>query len=111
MGTQSGMASEAVLPTSAVLTCASKHIQASYAEQTRAFTECKTAGKDPRECIAQGKALTGCALATLKQLNASESVAASSTRTPPAWTTTATSSRCAEDSRRPSRTSARACDH
>ena len=58
------MASEAVLPTSAVLTCASKHIQASCAEQTRAFTECKTAGKDPRECIAQGKALTGCALAT-----------------------------------------------
>lgn len=53
-----------VLPTSAVLTCASKHINTACAEQTRAFTECKTAGKDPRECIAQGKALTGCALAT-----------------------------------------------
>ena len=53
-----------VLPTSAVLTCASKHINTACAEQTRAFTDCKTAGKDPRECIAQGKALTGCALAT-----------------------------------------------
>ncbi|GMH45170.1 hypothetical protein BSKO_13127 [Bryopsis sp. KO-2023] len=57
------------LPASAVLMAISKHIAIRCRDQNKAFMDCKKLDRNPEKCLAEGDAVTSCAVGILKDLN------------------------------------------
>ncbi|BFG15206.1 hypothetical protein CerSpe_014800 [Prunus speciosa] len=57
------------IPTSAVLTAASKHIQFQCQAENVAFLKCKKKDPNPEKCLDKGRQVTRCVLSLLKDLH------------------------------------------
>ncbi|KAF6167230.1 hypothetical protein GIB67_029868 [Kingdonia uniflora] len=57
------------IPTSAVLTAASKHISTKCRAENMAFLNCKKNDPNPEKCLEKGRQVTSCVLNLLKGLH------------------------------------------